>query len=82
MKSLTRAKAIRAKCLDCCVFQRKEVRLCPATDCVLWPYRFGKGYVEPPTEQNGGTGQFERGDDSPKPVEKTPVCERSGGTRD
>ena len=35
-------KAIRAKCLDCCCGQANEVRLCPAQDCPLWPFRFGK----------------------------------------
>lgn len=38
---LTPMKRIRLKCLDCAC-SRKEVRLCPATDCVLWPVRFGK----------------------------------------
>jgi len=41
-KRLTPLKAIRLKCLDCCGGSRKEVRLCPAKDCPLWPYRFGK----------------------------------------
>lgn len=35
-------KAIRAKCLDCCCYQPKEVNLCPCEDCALWPFRFGK----------------------------------------
>ena len=35
-------KAIRAKCLDCCIGQREEVKLCPAKDCPLWPFRLGK----------------------------------------
>lgn len=35
-------KAIRAKCLDCCCWQRSEVTLCPAKDCPLWAFRFGK----------------------------------------
>jgi len=39
---LTPIKAIRAWCLDCSGFQPKEVRLCPHTDCPLYPYRFGK----------------------------------------
>lgn len=33
--------AIRLKCLDCSAFQEKEVRLCPVTDCPLYPYRMG-----------------------------------------
>lgn len=35
-------KAIRAKCLDCCCDQSNEVKLCPAEDCPLWPFRMGK----------------------------------------
>ena len=42
MNSLTPMKAIRAKCLDCSGGHPKEVRLCPVTDCPLWPYRMGK----------------------------------------
>ena len=42
MKRVTRAKAIRLKCLDCCCYQPSEVRLCPATDCPLFPYRMGR----------------------------------------
>lgn len=40
-KVLTPVKAIRAKCLDCCGGQTAEVRLCPITDCALYPYRMG-----------------------------------------
>lgn len=35
-------KAIRAKCLDCCCNQNTEVKLCTATNCPLYPFRFGK----------------------------------------
>lgn len=35
-------KAIRAYCLNCCLESANEVRLCPAEDCVLHPFRFGK----------------------------------------
>ena len=38
---ITRSKAIKLKCLDCCCGQAKEVRLCPSQDCPLWNYRFG-----------------------------------------
>lgn len=41
MERLTRAEAIRAKCLDCMYDQTAEVRLCPSTDCPLWRYRMG-----------------------------------------
>lgn len=35
-------KAIRSYCLDCCLDQPKEVRLCPAGDCAIHPFRFGR----------------------------------------
>lgn len=35
-------KAVRAKCLDCCCWQPNEVKLCPATQCPLYEFRFGK----------------------------------------
>ena len=38
----TRAAAIRAKCLDCCCYSFKEVRLCPSNDCPLWRFRMGR----------------------------------------
>ena len=41
-RRLNRAKAIRQKCLDCCVYQPSEVRLCPSRECPLWRYRMGK----------------------------------------
>jgi len=42
VKKLTPLKAIRKKCHDCSCRQTKEVRLCPDTECTLYPYRFGK----------------------------------------
>lgn len=37
------AKAIRAKCLDCCCGSSKEVEQCTCeASCSLWPFRFGK----------------------------------------
>ncbi|HEY3415999.1 MAG TPA: hypothetical protein VGM23_03850 [Armatimonadota bacterium] len=41
MSTVTPLKAIRAKCLDCCCGQGREVRACPASTCALWPYRQG-----------------------------------------
>ena len=35
-------KAIRAKCLDCCAYQKEEVKLCTCCTCPLWPFRMGK----------------------------------------
>lgn len=40
-KRLTRQKAIRAKCIDCCNGSRHEVRLCAVKNCPLWTYRLG-----------------------------------------
>lgn len=34
--------AVRAKCLDCCMGQANEVKLCTIADCSLYPFRFGK----------------------------------------
>lgn len=34
-------QALRARCLDCCGHQEKEVALCPAADCPSWPFRMG-----------------------------------------
>lgn len=35
----SRANGVKAKCLDCCNFQRKEVGLCEITTCPLYAYR-------------------------------------------
>jgi hypothetical protein len=35
-------KAIRAKCYDCSYYQLKEIRLCEAIHCPLWPFRAGR----------------------------------------
>jgi hypothetical protein len=43
----TPLKAIRAKCIDCCGHQVKEVKRCPVLTCALWPYRMGRGYEDP-----------------------------------
>lgn len=38
---VTRGRAIRLKCLDCCCGNSAEVRRCTATKCSLWRYRMG-----------------------------------------
>ncbi len=38
----TPLKSIRFKCLECCCDSPYEVKLCTATNCPLYPYRFGK----------------------------------------
>lgn len=42
MAKRTPLKAIRAKCLDCCCGQMKEVRECNVIKCPLHEYRHGK----------------------------------------
>lgn len=34
-------RAIRAKCMDCCCGQAKEIRFCAAAKCPLYDFRFG-----------------------------------------
>lgn len=41
MERISRSKAIRLKCIDCCCGNMAEVRKCPATSCPLWRYRMG-----------------------------------------
>ena len=36
------AKAIRAKCIDCCGGSFVEVNRCPCITCAIWPYRMGR----------------------------------------
>lgn len=40
-KRITRGKAIRLKCLDCCCGNGAEVRRCELRKCPLWPFRMG-----------------------------------------
>lgn len=42
MERVSRSKAIRLKCLDCCAGQSAEVRKCPAESCPLWRFRMGR----------------------------------------
>lgn len=39
---LTRGKAIRKYCLECCLNNSNEVLKCISYDCALWRYRRGK----------------------------------------
>ena len=45
---ITRAAAIRLKCLDCCANQPSEVLACPSVDCPLWGYRMGRSFESEP----------------------------------
>jgi len=38
---LTRSKAIRYMCLECCCWQFNEVKVCASPLCPLYPYRLG-----------------------------------------
>lgn len=40
-KVITKARAIRAHCLNCSGFQPGEVAKCTCHDCALYPFRFG-----------------------------------------
>ena len=44
----TPLRALGKSCLWCRLDQPKEVRLCPATSCPLWPWRMNKGDAEVP----------------------------------
>jgi len=39
---MTPVKSIRKYCLDCAGNSPKEVRLCPAKTCALYPFRMGR----------------------------------------
>lgn len=39
---VTKGKAIRLKCLDCCCGVANEIKLCHTLTCPLWPYRMGR----------------------------------------
>lgn len=52
MERVSRSKAIRLKCLDCCCGQAAEVRKCPAIDCPLWRFRMGREVKDDTFEEN------------------------------
>ena len=41
-KELSPIKAIRERCMECSNWSPVEVSECPAKDCALYPFRFGK----------------------------------------
>ena len=43
---VTRGKAIRLKCLDCCAGYSAEVKSCSITTCPLFPFRMGVAIPE------------------------------------
>ena len=51
-KETNPVKAIRAYCLECCLEQPLEVKLCAADECPLWAFRMGKNpYRAKPSEK-------------------------------
>ena len=52
VERVSRSKAIRLKCIDCCAGQVAEVRKCPAVDCPLWRYRMGREVKDDTIEEN------------------------------
>jgi hypothetical protein len=40
----SRKEAVKAKCLDCMNWDKKEVAICEIETCPLWPYR---PYIKP-----------------------------------
>ena len=52
MERVSRSKAIRLKCLDCCAGQAVEVRKCPAISCPLWRFRMGREVKDDTYEEN------------------------------
>jgi len=45
---LTRAEAIRKKCLECQGLSPILVKECESADCTLWPFRLGRGVCVDP----------------------------------
>lgn len=40
-KVISRVKAVREKCMDCCCWESTEVRRCNIVKCPLHPFRMG-----------------------------------------
>jgi hypothetical protein len=38
---MSKARAIKIKCLDCSGDSKKDVTVCQIVACPLWPFRFG-----------------------------------------
>lgn len=51
------AAVVKARCLDCCAWQRTEVSLCPAVECPAWAKRpYQKASESEKPLKNGGVG--------------------------
>jgi hypothetical protein len=53
-------KIVRQKCIDCCGGSEKEVRLCVAVSCPLWPLRMGSNPFRAPASE-GRRAQLREG---------------------
>ena len=62
---ITRGKAIRLKCLDCCCGSAAEVRLCEVRKCPLWRFRMGR---EALADSRGDAEAFPAGQAGKAPV--------------
>jgi len=51
----SRAAAVKAKCLDCCNWQRVEVADCLVEICPLWLFRPYRSHEKPRSLQKSGT---------------------------
>lgn len=59
-KTTSPGKAIRHKCLDCMCGSSKEVELCPAKKCPLWPFRKGRNPFRKPVSEERRAAASER----------------------
>ena len=62
---ITRGKAIRLKCLDCCCGSPSEVRRCESRNCPLWRFRMGR---ETPADSGGDAEEFAAGQPGKAPA--------------
>lgn len=59
MERISRSKAIRLKCIDCCCGNMAEVRKCDIKSCPLWRYRMGKEIKDTSSENTSFCDDFE-----------------------
>ena len=58
MERISRSKAIRLKCIDCCCGNMAEVRKCDIIACPLWRYRMGKEIKDTSSENTSFCDDF------------------------
>ena len=54
-------RALRLRCLDCCLGSANEVRLCTAVSCPAWPFRLGSSPWRPPASEARQEAQRQAG---------------------